>query len=186
MPFCDISRSLEHLFPVWVGKQRCHSSLREELCRAASCPDENGHKDKLCSQGWEAVAHEALVSLGGDSSATESWDEELSPSTVLYTATQHTPTSITLTVNRVRRSKPKKRKRSTEKARAAPKTKKIKVCGVRQRCCTSYQMLCRVLLGAGWLAGSRQEIFVLSRIALSGIIMGRLVFVTCSGTWLLV
>ncbi|KFO95346.1 SET domain-containing protein 5, partial [Calypte anna] len=63
---------------------------------------------------------------GGDSSATESWDEELSPSTVLYTATQHTPTSITLTVNRVRRSKPKKRKRSTEKARTAPKTKKIK------------------------------------------------------------
>ncbi|KAM3914570.1 histone-lysine N-methyltransferase SETD5 [Leptodactylus fuscus] len=63
---------------------------------------------------------------GGESSATESWDEELSPSTVLYTATQHTPTSITLTVNRVRRSKPKKRKKSTEKARNAPKTKKIK------------------------------------------------------------
>ncbi|XP_071068297.1 histone-lysine N-methyltransferase SETD5 isoform X16 [Dasypus novemcinctus] len=63
---------------------------------------------------------------GGDSSATESWDEELSPSTVLYTATQHTPTSITLTVNRVRRTKPKKRKKSPEKGRAAPKTKKIK------------------------------------------------------------
>jgi hypothetical protein len=64
---------------------------------------------------------------GGDSSATESWDEELSPSTVLYTATQHTPTSITLTV---RRTKPKKRKKSPEKGRAAPKTKKIKVCKV--------------------------------------------------------
>ncbi|XP_037656962.1 histone-lysine N-methyltransferase SETD5 isoform X8 [Choloepus didactylus] len=63
---------------------------------------------------------------GGDSSATESWDEELSPSTVLYTATQHTPTSITLTVNRVRRTKPKKRKKSPEKGRTAPKTKKIK------------------------------------------------------------
>ncbi|XP_075772779.1 histone-lysine N-methyltransferase SETD5-like isoform X2 [Pelodiscus sinensis] len=63
---------------------------------------------------------------GGDSSATESWDEELSPSTVLYTATQHTPTSITLTVNRVHRNKPKKRKRSMEKARAAPKAKKVK------------------------------------------------------------
>ncbi|XP_021115794.1 SET domain-containing protein 5 isoform X9 [Heterocephalus glaber] len=61
---------------------------------------------------------------GGDSSATESWDEELSPSTVLYTATQHTPTSITLTV---RRTKPKKRKKSPEKGRAAPKTKKIKL-----------------------------------------------------------
>uniref|UniRef100_A0A8B9MFG3 SET domain-containing protein n=1 Tax=Accipiter nisus TaxID=211598 RepID=A0A8B9MFG3_9AVES len=72
------------------------------------------------------IANKALLSIGGDSSATESWDEELSPSTVLYTATQHTPTSITLTVNRVRRSKPKKRKRSTEKARTAPKAKKIK------------------------------------------------------------
>ncbi|XP_029412922.1 histone-lysine N-methyltransferase SETD5 isoform X6 [Nannospalax galili] len=60
---------------------------------------------------------------GGDSSATESWDEELSPSTVLYTATQHTPTSITLTV---RRTKPKKRKKSPEKGRTAPKTKKTK------------------------------------------------------------
>ncbi|XP_025872744.2 histone-lysine N-methyltransferase SETD5 isoform X2 [Vulpes vulpes] len=60
---------------------------------------------------------------GGDSSATESWDEELSPSTVLYTATQHTPTSITLTV---RRTKPKKRKKSPEKGRAVAKTKKIK------------------------------------------------------------
>lgn len=66
--------------------------------------------------------------VGGDSSATESWDEELSPSTVLYTATQHTPTSITLTVNRVCRTKPKKRKRNTERARTAPKAKKIKVC----------------------------------------------------------
>ncbi|XP_007888441.1 histone-lysine N-methyltransferase SETD5 isoform X2 [Callorhinchus milii] len=63
---------------------------------------------------------------GGESSATESGDEEVSPSTVSYTATQHTPTSITLTVNRVKRTKAKKRKRSTEKARNAPKAKKIK------------------------------------------------------------
>ncbi|XP_032893014.1 histone-lysine N-methyltransferase SETD5 isoform X3 [Amblyraja radiata] len=62
----------------------------------------------------------------GDSSATESGDEEVSPSTVSYTATQHTPTSITLTVNRVKRTKAKKRKRSTEKSKNAPKAKKIK------------------------------------------------------------
>ncbi|XP_028854513.1 histone-lysine N-methyltransferase SETD5 isoform X3 [Denticeps clupeoides] len=62
----------------------------------------------------------------GESSATESGDEEVSPSTVSYTATQHTPTSITLTVNRVKRPKAKKRKKSTEKTRAAPKAKKIK------------------------------------------------------------
>lgn len=101
------------------------------------------------------VANETLHSIGGDSSATESWDEELSPSTVLYTATQHTPTSITLTVNRVRRSKPKKRKRSTEKARAAPKAKKIKVCGMRRGCCSSSQMLCGILLRARSQAGNK-------------------------------
>uniref|UniRef100_A0AAR2K571 SET domain-containing protein n=1 Tax=Pygocentrus nattereri TaxID=42514 RepID=A0AAR2K571_PYGNA len=62
----------------------------------------------------------------GESSATESGDEEVSAATVSYTATQHTPTSITLTVNRVKRSKAKKRKKSTEKTRATPKAKKVK------------------------------------------------------------
>lgn len=65
--------------------------------------------------------------IAGESSATESGDEEVSPSTISYTATQHTPTSIKLTVNRVKRSKPKKRKKSTEKARGTPKGKKVKV-----------------------------------------------------------
>lgn len=63
----------------------------------------------------------------GESSATESGDEEVSPPTISYTATQHTPTSIKLTVNRVKRSKSKKRKKSTEKARGTPKGKKVKV-----------------------------------------------------------
>lgn len=62
----------------------------------------------------------------GESSATESGDEEVSPS-ISYTATQHTPTSIKLTVNRVKRSKSKKRKKSTEKSRGTPKGKKVKV-----------------------------------------------------------
>lgn len=66
--------------------------------------------------------------VAGESSATESGDEEVSPSTISYTATQHTPTSIKLTVNRVKRSKSKKRKKSTEKARGTPKSKKVKVC----------------------------------------------------------
>ncbi|XP_064288846.1 histone-lysine N-methyltransferase SETD5 isoform X4 [Passer domesticus] len=103
--------------PTW-----CHCSVSQdgfllkcEKCRGMS----RGKVIRLRHRKQDNVS-------GGDSSATESWDEELSPSTVLYTATQHTPTSITLTVNRVRRSKPKKRKRSTEKARAAPKAKKIK------------------------------------------------------------
>uniref|UniRef100_A0A4W5RFT6 SET domain containing 5 n=1 Tax=Hucho hucho TaxID=62062 RepID=A0A4W5RFT6_9TELE len=71
-------------------------------------------------------AQVSLALLVGDSSATESGDEEVSPATVSYTATQHTPTSITLTVNRVKRNKSKKRKKSTEKARGVPKGKKIK------------------------------------------------------------
>lgn len=68
-----------------------------------------------------------LFNVAGESSATESGDEEVSPS-ISYTATQHTPTSIKLTVNRVKRSKSKKRKKSTEKARGTPKGKKVKVC----------------------------------------------------------
>lgn len=66
--------------------------------------------------------------VAGESSATESGDEAVSPSTISYTATQHTPTSIKLTVNRVKRSKSKKRKKSTEKSRGTPKSKKVKVC----------------------------------------------------------
>lgn len=69
------------------------------------------------------------VTPAGESSATESGDEDVSPSTISYTATQHTPTSIKLTVNRVKRSKSKKRKKSAEKARGTPKNKKVKVVG---------------------------------------------------------
>ncbi|XP_009997599.1 PREDICTED: SET domain-containing protein 5 isoform X1 [Chaetura pelagica] len=111
------SSSEGEAIPTW-----CHCSVSQdgfllkcEKCRGMS----RGKVIRLRRRKQDNVS-------GGDSSATESWDEELSPSTVLYTATQHTPTSITLTVNRVRRSKPKKRKRSTEKARTAPKAKKIK------------------------------------------------------------
>ncbi|KAF4112076.1 hypothetical protein G5714_006871 [Onychostoma macrolepis] len=62
----------------------------------------------------------------GESSATESGDEDMSASAVSYTATQHTPTSITLTVKRVKHNKVKKRKKSTEKTRTTPKAKKVK------------------------------------------------------------
>ncbi|XP_026118359.1 SET domain-containing protein 5-like isoform X3 [Carassius auratus] len=62
----------------------------------------------------------------GESSATESGDEDMSAAAVSYTATQHTPTSITLTVKRVKHNKVKKRKKSTEKARTTPKAKKVK------------------------------------------------------------
>ncbi|XP_053722907.1 histone-lysine N-methyltransferase SETD5 isoform X3 [Synchiropus splendidus] len=62
----------------------------------------------------------------GESSATESGDDEVSPPTISYTATQHTPTSIKLTVNRVKRSKSKKRKKNTEKVPASTKGKKVK------------------------------------------------------------
>uniref|UniRef100_A0A671NTN3 SET domain-containing protein 5-like n=1 Tax=Sinocyclocheilus anshuiensis TaxID=1608454 RepID=A0A671NTN3_9TELE len=48
----------------------------------------------------------------------------MSASAVSYTATQHTPTSITLTVKRVKHNKVKKRKKSTEKTRTTPKAKK--------------------------------------------------------------
>lgn len=83
---------------------------------------EKVHKSFLCSE-----LNLCCLTVG-ESSATESGDEEVSPSAVSYTATQHTPTSIKLTVNRVKRSKSKKRKKSAEKSRGTPKEKKVKVC----------------------------------------------------------
>ncbi|XP_018114641.1 histone-lysine N-methyltransferase SETD5 isoform X6 [Xenopus laevis] len=100
----------------------CQCSLSQEgfLIKCEKCKGANhGKVIQLNHRKQDNVS-------GGESSATESWDEELSPSTVLYTATQHTPTSITLTVNRVGKNKPKKRKKSTDKTRTTPKAKKIK------------------------------------------------------------
>ncbi|XP_029357559.1 histone-lysine N-methyltransferase SETD5 isoform X2 [Echeneis naucrates] len=80
-----------------------------------------------CRRGAAEGPHRKTENVSaGESSATESGDEEVSPSTISYTATQHTPTSIKLTVNRVKRSKSKKRKKSTEKGRGTPKGKKVK------------------------------------------------------------
>ncbi|XP_060095311.1 histone-lysine N-methyltransferase SETD5 [Heteronotia binoei] len=111
------SSSEAESIPSW-----CHCSLSQDgfLIKCEKCRGiGRGKVIRLRRRKQDNVS-------GGDSSATESWDEELSPSTVLYTATQHTPTSITLTVNRVCRTKPKKRKRNTERARTVPKAKKIK------------------------------------------------------------
>ncbi|XP_072571521.1 histone-lysine N-methyltransferase SETD5 isoform X3 [Paramormyrops kingsleyae] len=100
----------------------CHCSLTQDgfLIKCDGCRGLDRRK------GVDGQRQKAENVSAGESSATESGDEEVSPSTVSYTATQHTPTSITLTVNRVKRPKPKKRKKSTEKARGAPKPKKIK------------------------------------------------------------
>uniref|UniRef100_A0A3Q3K9D3 SET domain-containing protein n=1 Tax=Monopterus albus TaxID=43700 RepID=A0A3Q3K9D3_MONAL len=95
------------------------------------------------------------VLVAGESSATESGDEEVSPSTISYTATQHTPTSIKLTVNRVKRSKSKKRKKSTDKARGTPKAKKAFREGSRK----SMRMKASVLdenTAEGWESKIRQ------------------------------
>ncbi|KAJ8367407.1 hypothetical protein AAFF_G00318100 [Aldrovandia affinis] len=100
----------------------CHCSLTQDgfLIKCDNCRG-------LCRRkGVDAQRRKPENVSVGESSATESGYEEVSPSTVSYTATQHTPTSITLTVNRVKRSKSKKRKKSTEKARGTPKGKKIK------------------------------------------------------------
>ncbi|XP_045079005.1 histone-lysine N-methyltransferase SETD5-like isoform X4 [Coregonus clupeaformis] len=100
----------------------CHCSLTQDgfLIKCESC---RGLDRRKGLDGQRRKQENVSV---GDSSATESGDEEVSPATVSYTATQHTPTSITLTVNRIKRNKSKKRKKSTEKARGAPKGKKIK------------------------------------------------------------
>lgn len=61
----------------------------------------------------------------GDTSATESGDEV---PVELYTAFQHTPTTITLTATRVTKVNDKKRKKSGEKEQNIAKCKKVSEC----------------------------------------------------------
>ncbi|NXG65438.1 KMT2E methyltransferase, partial [Hemiprocne comata] len=61
----------------------------------------------------------------GDTSATESGDEV---PVELYTAFQHTPTTITLTATRVTKVNDKKRKKSGEKEQNITKCKKVSEC----------------------------------------------------------
>ncbi|MGH0177730.1 UNVERIFIED_CONTAM: hypothetical protein FKN15_075882 [Acipenser sinensis] len=105
------------------GCRWCHCSLTQDgfVIKCENCRG----LDRRKGIGVQRRKQENVS--GGESSATESGDEEVTPPAVSYTATQHTPTSITLTVNRAKRSKTKKRKKSTEKTRSAPKAKKIKV-----------------------------------------------------------
>ncbi|XP_077385390.1 histone-lysine N-methyltransferase SETD5 isoform X3 [Festucalex cinctus] len=100
----------------------CHCTRMTDglLIKCDNCRGLNGRK------GTDAQHRKNENVSAGESSATESGDEEVSPSTISYTATQHTPTSIKLTVNRVKRSKSKKRRKSTEKASGTPKGKKVK------------------------------------------------------------
>ncbi|XP_051930969.1 histone-lysine N-methyltransferase SETD5 isoform X1 [Hippocampus zosterae] len=100
----------------------CHCTLMPDglLIKCDNCRGLDGRK------GTDGQHRKNENVSAGESSATESGDEEVSPSTISYTATQHTPTSIKLTVNRVKRSKSKKRKKSTEKASGTPKGKKVK------------------------------------------------------------
>ncbi|XP_029681852.1 histone-lysine N-methyltransferase SETD5 isoform X3 [Takifugu rubripes] len=96
-------------------------------CHCSLTADNLLIKCEHCRRKGSEVQHRKAENVSaGESSATESGDEDVSPSTISYTATQHTPTSIKLTVNRVKCSKSKKRKKSTEKARGTPKSKKVK------------------------------------------------------------
>ncbi|XP_077458919.1 histone-lysine N-methyltransferase SETD5 isoform X4 [Stigmatopora argus] len=99
----------------------CHCTLKPDglLIKCDNCREPDGRKE---TDGHKRKKENIS---DGESSGTESGDE-VSPPTVSYTATQHTPTSIKLTVNRVKRSKSKKRKRSTEKVGGTTKGKKVK------------------------------------------------------------
>ncbi|XP_016129145.1 SET domain-containing protein 5 isoform X1 [Sinocyclocheilus grahami] len=98
----------------------CQCCLMQDGIKCESC---RGLEKKTGLDGQRRKAENVSV---GESSATESGDEDMSASAVSYTATQHTPTSITLTVKRVKHNKVKKRKKSTEKTRTTPKAKKVK------------------------------------------------------------
>ncbi|KAK7155130.1 hypothetical protein R3I93_009925 [Phoxinus phoxinus] len=103
--------------PPWC---QCHLMQDGFLIKCENC---RGLEKKKGLDGQRRKGENFSV---GDSSATESGDEDMSASAVSYTATQHTPTSITLTVKRVKHNKVKKRKKSTEKTRTTPKAKKVK------------------------------------------------------------
>ncbi|XP_056315737.1 histone-lysine N-methyltransferase SETD5 isoform X2 [Danio aesculapii] len=103
--------------PSWCS---CHLNQDGFLIKCENC---RGLEKKKGLDGQRRKAENVSV---GESSATESGDEDMSASAVSYTATQHTPTSITLTVKRVKHNKVKKRKKSTEKTRTTPKAKKVK------------------------------------------------------------
>uniref|UniRef100_A0A8C6PBX7 SET domain containing 5 n=1 Tax=Nothobranchius furzeri TaxID=105023 RepID=A0A8C6PBX7_NOTFU len=114
-----------------VHSSRYHQTPAEQSADSDSSSEEDGAGSGWCHcSGAPEDLHSKCkcsrfsASIAGDSSATESGDEEVSPSTVSYTATQHTPTSIKLTVNRVKSRKSKKRKKSMDKARGMQKTKK--------------------------------------------------------------
>lgn len=81
-----------------------------------------------CSSVLSAVLHylqNILSFKDGDTSATESGDEV---PVELYTAYQHTPTTITLTATRVTKVNDKKRKKSGEKEQNIAKCKKVSEC----------------------------------------------------------
>ncbi|XP_061689662.1 histone-lysine N-methyltransferase SETD5 isoform X3 [Syngnathoides biaculeatus] len=101
----------------------CHCTLMADGSLLIKCDNCRGLDGRKGTDGQHRRNENVSA---GESSATESGDEEVSPSTISYTATQHTPTSIKLTVNRVKRSKSKKRKKNTEKASGTPKGKKVK------------------------------------------------------------
>ncbi|XP_013855260.1 SET domain-containing protein 5 isoform X2 [Austrofundulus limnaeus] len=112
----DSSSEEDGAVPSWC----CCSPAPDGLNSKCQCRELDRRK------GTEHKHRKAENVSAGESSATESGDEEVSPSTISYTATQHTPTSIKLTVNRVKSRKSKKRKKSMEKARGTPKVKKVK------------------------------------------------------------
>ncbi|XP_047437994.1 histone-lysine N-methyltransferase SETD5 isoform X3 [Mugil cephalus] len=125
----DSSSEEDGAMPGW-----CHCSLTPDglLIKCDNC---RGLDRRRGSEGQHRKTENVSA---GESSATESGDEEVSPSTISYTATQHTPTSIKLTVNRVKRNKSKKRKKSMEKARGTTKAKKVKA--FREGCRKSMRM----------------------------------------------
>uniref|UniRef100_A0A096M315 SET domain containing 5 n=1 Tax=Poecilia formosa TaxID=48698 RepID=A0A096M315_POEFO len=123
-------------------------------CRCSPTPD-GVHLKCTCREldrrkGVEGTHRKQENVSAGESSATESGDEEVSPSTVSYTATQHTPTSIKLTVNRVKRSKSKKRKKSTERGRGTPKK------SMRMKNSTSEASVLDENTAEGWESRIRQ------------------------------
>nr|XP_032810348.1 inactive histone-lysine N-methyltransferase 2E isoform X1 [Petromyzon marinus]XP_032810349.1 inactive histone-lysine N-methyltransferase 2E isoform X1 [Petromyzon marinus] len=133
---CDKCSVWQHIDCMGIDRQRIPDTYLCEFCEPRSVDQERAFQLQSRRRGTisgAAVSNEPCLSVpvkscpwqishtDGDTSATESGDEGLACLAVSYTAVQQTPTSLTLTANRLHHpaaksssAKEKKRKKSIE------------------------------------------------------------------------
>ncbi|NWV55202.1 KMT2E methyltransferase, partial [Daphoenositta chrysoptera] len=117
---CDKCSVWQHIDCMGIDRQHIPDIYLCERCQPRSLDKERA---VLLQRRKRENMSEYCLFKDGDTSATESGDEV---PVELYTAYQHTPTTITLTPTRVTKVNDKKRKKSGEKEQNIGKCKKVK------------------------------------------------------------